>query len=122
MREEPIEVEIEGVRFRVVMLGGVDGRALALRVLRALGPMANNLGNLEAMTPGAVLALFSQVREEDVTAVAETLGKVSQMEVADGKWRHLTREAQQELFRGRLKLQFAWLGHAIKIQLADFFG
>jgi hypothetical protein len=124
MSAEPIEFSVDGVRFRMVMLGGVEARGLALRVLRMLGPAAGGLASPDAASAGTMLGILANVSEDDLNAVADALGKVTEMQVEPGsdKWRALTRDAQNVLFRGRLKLQFGWLGQAIRGQLADFFG
>jgi hypothetical protein len=119
---EPEDIEIEGVRFRMVKLGGLAGRALSARVMRSLGAMAGVLADPEALSGAKALGLFAHVDEADINAIADILGKVSQVEVAPGKWRHLTPQVVDEVFAGRPKLQFFWLGHALRFQLADFFG
>ena len=119
---EQHEVEVEGVRFRMVKLGGIAGRELALRVLRLLGPYASKLGTPGSQDAGNVLGMCSNVDPAEVTVIVNALGKVSQINVGPDQWLNLKPEVQDVHFAGRLKLQFGWFGASIQYQLADFFG
>ena len=118
MSKEQHEETVDGVRFRMVKLGGVAGRDLALRVMRMIGAAAAS----PKLDGASMLGALAQVTAADLDALADMLGKVSQMNVGDDRWIHLTRQAQDEQFAGRLKLQFGWLAAAVRYQLADFFG
>lgn len=118
MSKEQHEETVDGVRFRMVKLGGVAGRELALRVMRMMGAAAAS----PKLDGAVMLGALAQVTTSDLDALADMLGKVSQINVGDDRWLHLSRQAQDEHFTGRVKLQFGWLAAAVKYQLADFFG
>jgi hypothetical protein len=116
---EPEIIDVSGVAFKMAKLDGEAGRGLALDVMRLIGPAvaASSSGDIGAM----FLSLGSGASRADVDRVVNVLGGVCRVEVGDGKWKFVNVETRKTFFEGRQKLQFAWLGEAIKFQLADFF-
>lgn len=114
------EAEIEGVRFKFAKLPGRSGMKLATRVVKMIGPL---MADVKGGDASSAIAAFASADENEILAIADMLGGISQMQVdpiAD-KWVHLNAAAQDTHFAGKTKLFFAWLGTCTKDQLADFF-
>ncbi len=111
---------INGVTFRIALLDGIAGRRLMFDSLRVFGAALSGLmsGSSDVST---FLGVGSNAKPEDVDRIITVLGEVSQVEVKPGAWMHLTEEVQRSFFTGRQKLQLAWVGKALGVQLADFF-
>lgn len=114
-------VEIDGHQFRIAMLDGEAGRRLALDAMRMLGPalVSAAAGDLGTMFIG----LASSAKTDEVDRIVNVLGSVSraQLEAGADKWGFLDANRRKTFFQGRQRLQFAWIGTALKVQLSDFF-
>lgn len=111
------ETEIEGVKFKFVHVKGRQGIRLSTLVIKLVGPIMAG-GTPDA---SALIGALATAEADDILAMADMLGPVSQMEFEPGKWTHLTASAQDEHFAGRTKLFYSWLVHCVKDQFPDFF-
>lgn len=130
MAEQQTEVEIDGVRFRMRALRTSEARQLLARLGRVVGQgfveraatseVSKDMGGaLVGMLLGAMRdSKFGDEQER----FFEIIGKVSEMEIADGKWVPLDQKNQDAHFSRRLKLMYRWAWEALRYQYADFFG
>lgn len=129
MSTEQTEVDIDGVRFRMRALRTSEARQLLARLGRVVGQgfveraATNDVGKdvggaLVGMLLGAMRdGKFADEQER----FFEIIGKVSEMEVGDGKWVPLDLKNQDTHFQRRLKLMYRWAWEALRFQYADFF-
>lgn len=130
MSTEQTEIEIDGVRFRMRALRTSEARQLLARLGRVVGQgfveraATSDVGKdaggaLVGMLLGAMRdGKFGDEQER----FFEIIGKVSEMEVASGKWVPLDLKNQDAHFQRRLKLMYRWAWEALRYQYADFFG
>lgn len=112
--------QIGEVQFRVTQEGFASGRAVFVRVARALGPALSALAtnNLEAAAKHAV----ENLNDADLEFLADRLGASTQFSTDGGvRWPFLGKAEREELFAGNLYLFFQWLFFALRVNYADFF-
>lgn len=148
MARQTERTEIDGIGFEVTQLGMRKGRALFVRLAKALGPAlavaldgAPSLAALAqaSAAPGAALSsggaagglapavikALEGLSDDDLAATMADLSEVTRYApggAASSKWPILDAANQEELFAGRILLLVKFLGFAIRVQFADFFG
>lgn len=129
MSNEQHDVEIDGVRFKMRALRTSESRALLARlgrvvgqgfVERASGDVSKDVGT--ALVGMLLAAMRSEKFASEQEAFFEVIGKVTEMEVGDGKFVPLDMKNQDLHFKRRLKLMYRWAWEALRFQYADFFG
>lgn len=147
MARQTERTEIDGIGFEVTQLGMRKGRALFVRLAKALGPAlavaldgAPSLAALAqaSAAPGAapgggaagglapaVIKALEGLSDDDLAATMADLSEVTRYApggASSSKWPILDAANQEELFAGRILLLVRFLGFAIRVQFADFFG
>ena len=129
MQREQHEIEIDGVRFRMVALRTSEARQLLARLGRVVGQGFVERAAAEASKDASTAMigmLLAAMRDgqfaNEQEKFFEIIGKVSEMEVGDGKFVPLDQRNQDAHFQRRLKLMYRWAWEALRFQYADFFG
>lgn len=128
MAREQTETEIDGVKFRMALLRPSEARQLMARIGKVAGHgFLERATKIDAKDPGAAVigmmlsAMGDPSFAAEQEAVFAVLGKVSEMEVGDGKFVPLTPQNQDAHFVRRLKLMYRWAWECLRFQFADFF-
>lgn len=112
-----------GVRFEVTQEGFATGRALFVRVAKAIGPALAVLADSSATRVAPALKSAAEnLSDADLAVLAEKFGASTRFSIDGGvKWPYLSAANQEELFAGNLYLFFEWLYFALEVNYADFF-
>src|SRR5204863_2493553 len=119
----------------VTQLGFSKGRAMLVRLAKALGPvLARLVEGIDAKTAkvallsldvgalGAGLQEFAErLTEQDLAYVCETFGDATEVIMPDGRRPRLTKDFQELHFAGHFLELFQWIAFAIEANYADFF-
>lgn len=110
------------VLFRVTQEGFATGRAIFVKLAKAIGPALGALatGGKEPLA-AALKAATENLSDPDLAWLTEKLGASTQFSTDGGeKWPFMTKENQEELFGGNLVLYFGWLYFALRVNFSDF--
>lgn len=125
---EPQKSTIDGVIFEVTPLGFRKGRAVFMRVSKAVGPslalVAERPGSRLSALPLAeiVTRALEAVSDDDLEWLADVLGETTRFSTDGGvKLPYLTGPNREQLFAGRISLFFRWIWFALEVNFADFF-
>lgn len=128
------ERTIGGSAYKVTQLGASAGMQLMVRLTKVLGPVLGELtrgmgeGETDLMSvrgdalAGALQQLGEKLNYEDLDYVCETLGAFTEVSNGDGKWLRLKRDIREVHFAGNYGDLFRWLGFALEVNYASFFG
>jgi hypothetical protein len=113
----------EGVIFEVTQEGFATGRALFVRVAKAIGPALAVLADSSAARVAPALKSAAEnLSDADLAVLADKFGASTRFSTDGGvKWPYLSAANQEELFAGNLFLFFEWLYFALEVNYADFF-
>ena len=110
------------VLFRVTQEGFATGRAIFVKLAKAIGPALGALatGGKEPLA-AALRSATENLSDADLAWLTEKLGASTQFSTDGGeKWPFMTKDNQEELFGGNLVLYFGWLYFALRVNFSDF--
>lgn len=120
-------IELDGLTFRTTQFAAMKGFALLAKLAKLIGPALAALSGAAPDTDVATLApaLMGAMRDLDDAQMsalaAEILAQTSVMADGSGKKDFSDRKNIDVVFTGRLMLLFKVLGHAVRVNFADFF-
>ena len=115
----PVETQkktIGGTEYTVTTLGGVEGRKVYLRLVKALGPA------LRADAVGAMLANAIEALPEEVfDSLCATFAERTTVLLPDGRTPSLARVFDVH-FSGQYRAMTEWLYFCVEVNFGDFLG
>lgn len=129
----PQEKLICGTVYRVTPLGAKAGRVMAVRLLKLLGPMtasfvdgvvrdpSDGTGALAIGASDAIRELTQRIATADVETISDELAKTTVL-VLDGDREPLLSSLLDDHFAARYDAYSQWLGFALTVNFASFFG
>lgn len=115
------ERDIGGLKYKITQLGAVKGRAVALRLVKAIGPAFASLagkGKLEEALPGLFANL--SLDENDLTYFCDAFAEKTFVFTADGKMPRLDNVFDVH-FAGKYRDMMGWLIACVEVNYSDFF-
>ena len=112
-----------GIRFEVTQEGFATGRAIFVRVAKAIGPALALIAEGSGRLAPALKSAVEGLNDQDLDYLAEKFGASTRYSTDGGvKWPYLSAADREELFGGNLLLFFEWIAFALEVNYADFFG
>lgn len=125
--------EINGVKFRVTQLGGLQGLETMILVVKMFAPVATaqiNIGEMSEATMVERLLVraasgfgefLQRVEVSEVMTLVDTFIPVTSY-TKGGDWVQLSRNTADLLFAGKQTDLIAWLGFCLELNYPDFLG
>lgn len=135
MALEQEEKQIGETHYRVTQLPGSKGQRLLVHLYKIAGPaMAELLRGFDGAVAmdsvldmdlgflaNAVIDLADRINDDELEDLVTRLAASTEISVDQERWLQL-KDCKEQHFAGNYKELFLWLGFALEVNYADFFG